>query len=236
MKLLLIFILTVSACCIGGKGGIGGKAGAGRGAAPPPPTFTVVQSCSNFAGAATTVDCVFGSNFTTGDDLYIIGQGGNGVTPSISVASCTAIPSTSNDIVSNRGIHAWGNSTSTTACTVTYASGGAAASIQVVGIEISGSTSHTVDQHSLVYQGTANQCPAVTTTVNSDFIACSFTDAAGFGGTFTAGAGFTIAVQSGPGGVGIENETQSSAGAITPTWTYSQSNAFMLNGTWALEP
>jgi hypothetical protein len=75
-------------------------------------------------------------------------------------------------------------------------------------------------------------CPNVVTTQNGDLVLCMMMDNGNNGGTYTAGSGFAITL--GNNSTSQEAQVQSTAGSITPGFTYSQSSTFGVI-TFALE-
>ena len=116
--------------------------------------------------------------------------------------------------------------TSTGTCTITATWGGSSTTVVASvqdwqgwngAVDVSGVSSSTT--------GTGTRsCPAVTTTQNGDLVLCMMTDNGNNSGTYTAGAGFAITL--GNNSISQEAEVQTTAGAITPGFTYSQSSTF----------
>jgi hypothetical protein len=68
--------------------------------------------------------------------------------------------------------------------------------------------------------GATASCPAVTTTHNGDLVLCVMIDPGNNGGNWTAGTGFTGVTVTGV-TLGMEEQNQATAGAITPQMKYS---------------
>lgn len=116
--------------------------------------------------------------------------------------------------------------TSTGTCTITATWGGSSTTVVVSvqdwqgwngAVDVSGVSTSTT--------GTGTRsCPAVTTTQNGDLVLCMMTDNGNNSGTYTAGSGFAITL--GNNSTSQEAQVQSTAGLITPGFTYSQSSTF----------
>jgi hypothetical protein len=198
--------------------------------------FTCVSQASGFSSAVLRNQTI---SVTSGDAVILIGQvlsTGSTLTLSDSGA-CTGSINTfggSVGMAASVGIVGLTKATSTGTCTITMSWGGAAASITSSiwdwqgwngFADVSGNRVSVTGQ-------TNNNCPAVTTTQNGDLILCMMVDSGNNSGTYTAGTGFTVTA--GGQSASQEAKVQSTAGAITPQFSYSQSSTFAV-ATVALE-
>ena len=116
--------------------------------------------------------------------------------------------------------------TSTGTCTIAVAWGGSSTGVIAAIWDFQGwNGAFDVSANMTSTTGTGTRsCPAVTTTQNGDLVLCMMVDNGNNGGTFTAGSGFGITL--GNNSMSQEAQVQSTAGAITPQFTYSQSSTF----------
>lgn len=207
------------------------------------PTYAIVQNCQNSSFSVTTLNCVFGSNLGTFHTIYLIAASGSGTAVlSFTTAGCAGVTLTTDagKLETNVANQAWGASTSANACTIVLNST-VSTSLDVLGVEVSGSATNTIDAHSLdgdafASSGTslASGTP-VTTTVPNDLVLGGFMDTGLNGGTFTAVGPSVIGVQRSAFGLGITLQTQSTAASVAPGATYSASSSFA-QGILAVKP
>lgn len=183
--------------------------------------FVTFNSSSNF---------VWGYTWTNGSGAS------NTLSGCASVSWTQVLPASG----TTNGLQWWqGTISSTSSCTLTVTSSVGSSTINGSFVEISGSSGvidvkGTPAGQASYTSGATYNCPSITTTLGGDLVFCMFTDNQGNAGTVTAGSGFSVLAQNGYGG-GIEAESQSVAGAITPQLTYN-SNGFSVAVTFAVEP
>lgn len=198
--------------------------------------YTCVSQASGFSSSTIRNQTI---SVTSGDAVTFIGQAlatGSTLTLTDSGA-CTGSINTFGGSVAMAGsvaISGITKATSTGTCTITMNWGGSAVSLTSSvqdwqgwngAVDVSGAATSTTGS------GTRN-CPAVTTTQNGDLILCMMVDSGNNSGTYTAGTGFAITL--GGQSASQEAKVQSTAGAITPQFSYSQSSTFAV-ATVALE-
>lgn len=209
------------------------------------PTYTAVQSCNASNASATSINCVFPGNITSGNFIYIAGSiGAASRTLNFVTTSCTGLTLTLGPGVTatNIGNHAYGASTSTNACTIAFTTSGAATAMQVIGAEFSGSATNTVDDVSLdsnifVTSGSSlasNVETPVVATVANDLIIAGYMDAGLNAKTFTT-VSPSILYQQSTFGIAIFYKTFSGTGSVTMDATYNNSTS-MLGGLIAVKP
>lgn len=199
--------------------------------------FTCVSHAGSFTTSATTRNQTI--SVTVGDAVTFFGQAlstGSALTLTDSGACIGPLigASTTAPTTPAIDIGAVTKATSTGTCTITMHWGGVGTTL-VSSVQDWQGWNGAIDVSAAISSTTGTgtrSCPAVTTAQNGDLVLCMMGDTGNNGGTFTAGSGFAVTL--GNNSMSQEAQVQSTAGSITPGFTYSQSSTFGVI-TFALE-
>lgn len=187
--------------------------------------FTCVQQCTNSNFGTSSIDCVFASNVTSGNFIYIVGGTTSATgTLNFTTGSCSpvSISTSTTQSVGGSGSfnQGWGSVASTGACTISFTTT-VAASQDVIAVEVSGSTNvldpatPVIGQVGFTGANTNIPSPSISTGTNGSLVMYGFMDVSTNSGTFTAQSPSTMLAQSTSFGLGIEAAVQTTAGSIT---------------------
>jgi hypothetical protein len=218
-RLILAVVFILGASCMSFGQGCSSTAYTG---------FTCVSHAGGFTTATSRNQTI---SVTSGDAVVFSAQvlaTGSTLTVTDSGA-CTGNISTyggSIGLTSSVAIFVTTKATSTGTCTMTATWGGSSNVIVTSAWDWQGwnGAFDVGGNRASVTGQTNNNCPAATTTQNGDLVLCMMFDTGNNGGAYTAGTGFAITLGNNSGSQ--EAKVQSTAGAITPQFTYAQSSTF----------
>lgn len=198
-------------------------------------SFSCVQVCAAQAFSGTSLNCVFGSNITSGNEIVFLVQ--TFAAGTLSASGCGITWSSPDTQVGTVAQYFIGSVGSTGACTVTGSTTGASGSIDVLGVEISG-TQNSTDGHAMASNGfiaanTSMNSANITTTINGDFVIGNWYDNGAGGGTWTPTNPSSLLYNAND--LAVMGYSQGSSGSSTHTTTTHSVSATIIAATVGLK-